>query len=71
MKALPAIVWLELSSIFIDKNRLNELQKEIEIRKHEAKQSLYEMFRTIKINLNSSQQLIIELHRLGIPVENT
>ena len=71
MKALPAIVWLELSGIFVDKNRLKELQKQIDIKRHEAKQSLYEMSGTSKINLNSSQQLIIELHRLGIPVENT
>ena len=71
MKALPAIVWLELSGIFVDRNRLNELQKEIEIRKHEAKQSLYEMLGTSKINLNSTHQLMIELNRLGIPVENT
>ncbi len=71
MKALPAIVWLELSGIFVDKNRLNELQKQIEIRKHEAKQSLYEMLGTSKINLNSIQQLVIELNRLGIPVKNT
>ena len=71
MKALPAIVWLELSGIFVDKNRLNELQKQIDIKKHEAKQSLYEMLGTSKINLNSTQQLIIELNRLGIPVENT
>lgn len=71
MKALPAIVWLELSGIFVDRNRLNELQKEIEIRKDEAKQSLYELLGTSKINLNSTRQLMIELNRLGIPVVNT
>ena len=71
MKALPAIIWLELSGIFVDKNRFNELQREIDFKRHEAKQSLYEMFRTSKIKFNSTQQLIIELNRLGIPVENT
>jgi len=71
MKALPAIVWLELSGIYVDRERLNELQKEIDIRRREAKQSLYEMFRTSKINLNSTQQLTKELNRLGIPVGNT
>ena len=30
MKALPAIVWLELSGIYVDRERLNELQKEID-----------------------------------------
>ena len=71
MKALPAIVWLELSGIYVDRERLNELQKEIDTRRREAKQSLYEMLRTSKINLNSTQQLTKELNRLGIHVENT
>lgn len=71
MKALPAIVWLELSGIYVDRERLNELQKEIDTRRREAEQSLYEMFRTSKINLNSTQQLTKELNRLGIPVKNT
>lgn len=71
MKALPAIVWLELSGIFVDQVRLNELQKEIDTRRRKAKQCLYEMFRTSKINLNSTQQLKKELNRLGILVENT
>lgn len=71
MKALPAIVWLELSGIYVDRERLNELQKEIDTRRREAEQSLYEMFRTSKINLNSTQQLTKELNRLGVPVKNT
>lgn len=71
MKALPAIVWLELSGIYVDRDRLNELQKEIDARRRKAEQSLYEMFRTSKINLNSTQQLTKELNRLGIPVKNT
>jgi DNA polymerase I len=71
MKALPAIVWLELSGIYVDRERLNELQKEIDTRRREAKQSLYEMLITSKVNLNSTQQLTKELNRLGIHVENT
>src|SRR5450759_3350869 len=71
MLALPAIVWLELSGIYVDRERLNELQNEIDNRRRKAKQSLYEMLRTSKINLNSAQQLTKELNRLGIPVENT
>jgi DNA polymerase I len=71
MKALPAIVWLELSGIFVDLEKLNKLKKEIYIKKHEAEQSLYEMLRTSKINLNSTQQLTLELNQIGIPVENT
>ncbi|AKB75784.1 DNA polymerase I [Methanosarcina lacustris Z-7289] len=71
MKALPAIVWLELSGIFVDLERLNEIQKEIEAKRSKAEQSLYETFGTSKINLNSPQQLKKELNRLGIPVEST
>jgi DNA polymerase I-like protein with 3'-5' exonuclease and polymerase domains len=71
MKALPPIFWLELSGLFVDKNRLNELHKEIDIKRQEAKQSLYTMFGTSKVNFNSIQQLITELNRLGIPVKNT
>jgi len=71
MRALPAIVWLELSGISVDQSRLNELKKEIEIKKREAKQSLYEMLGTSKINLNSTQQLKKTLNQLNIHVENT
>lgn len=71
MKALPAMVWLELSGMHVDTRRLNELEKTIETRRREAEQCLYEMLGTSKINLNSTQQLTKELNRLGVPVENT
>ena len=71
MKALPTIVWLELSGIFVDLEKLNKLKKEIYTQKYEAEQSLYEMLRTSKINLNSPQQVTLELNQLGIPIENT
>jgi DNA polymerase I len=71
MKALPAIVWLELSGISVDPERLNELEREISFRRSEAEQSLYKMFGNCTINLNSPQQLRKELNRLGIPVEST
>lgn len=71
MKALPAMVWLELSGVSVDQGRLNELKTEIDTRRRGAKQKLYEMLGTSKINLNSTQQLKKELNRLGVPVENT
>lgn len=71
MKALPAIVWLELSGIYVDQERLKELQKEIELKRREAEQSLYQMLRTSKINLNSTQQVTKALNQLGILVQNT
>ena len=71
MRALPAIVWLELSGISVDRTRLNELKEEIEKRKKEAELTLYQSLGTSKINLNSTQQLTKELNRLGIPVKST
>jgi DNA polymerase-1 len=69
IKALPAIVWLELSGISVDRDRINELHTEIEVRKREAERILYGVFG--EINLNSTQQLKRELNLLGIPVTST
>lgn len=71
MKTLPAIVWLEMSGINVDLERLNEIQTEIDARRSKAEWSLYELLGNSEINLNSPQQLKKELNRLGIPVEST
>ena len=42
MKALPAMVWLELSGMPVDTGRLNELEKIIDTRRREAEQCLYD-----------------------------
>ncbi|HWR25994.1 MAG TPA: DNA polymerase [Methanosarcina sp.] len=71
MKALPAIIWLELSGICVDTHRLSELQALIKIRKSEAEEKLYKAFGTTEINLNSTKQLKTVLNSIGIPVKNT
>lgn len=71
MKALPAIVWLELSGISIDQSKLSNFQILINNKRLAAKQTLYETLHTSKINLNSTQQLKKALNQFEIPVENT
>ena len=69
MKALPAIVWLELSGISLDLNKLEILKKRVQERKDVSQAKLHEMFGDI--NLNSTQQLRKALNDIGIAVENT
>jgi DNA polymerase I-like protein with 3'-5' exonuclease and polymerase domains len=71
MKAIPAIVWLELSGISVDLNKLEELRQKVQERKDAAEAQIYEMLGTRDINLNSTQQLKPALNNIGIPVENT
>jgi DNA polymerase I-like protein with 3'-5' exonuclease and polymerase domains len=71
MKAIPAIVWLELSCISVDLNKLEELRQKVQERKDAAEAQIYEMLGTRDINLNSTQQLKQALNNIGIPVENT
>jgi DNA polymerase I-like protein with 3'-5' exonuclease and polymerase domains len=71
MKALPAIVWLELSGIPVDEQKLTILRVEVEAKRLLAKQKLYEIFGTSEINLNSTKQLKEALNKIGIPVEST
>jgi DNA polymerase-1 len=69
MRALPAIVWLELSGIYVDQSKLNTLRVEVEAKKQQAKTESYKIFGTI--NLNSTQQLKKAFNKIGIPVEST
>jgi len=84
MRALPAMVWLELSGISVDRGRLNEFQKELSAKKLEAEVYLQKELVTYKtqqqldgtfvsedLNLNSTQQLTKKLNQIGVPVENT
>jgi DNA polymerase-1 len=71
MKALPAIVWLELSGIHVDKDKLNSLKAMVEAKKFNAEEELYRIFGTKTINLNSTQQLKAALNNIGILVEDT
>ncbi len=71
MRALPAIVWLELSGIHVDIDKLNTLMIKVEDKKYAAEAELYRLFNKSDINLNSSKQLKEAFHKLDIPVENT
>jgi ribonuclease D len=53
MKAIPAIVWLELSGISVDLNKLEELRQKVQERKDAAEAQIYEMLGTRDINLNT------------------
>ena len=70
MKAIPAVVWLELSGMNIDLQKVTEIKKKLLRRKLNSQNILYKKFGSSKINLNSSQQLIKALNRLGLPVQD-
>jgi DNA polymerase I len=71
MKAIPAVVWLELSGIYVDQCKLDALWKEVEAQKQQAENELHEIFGTNSINLNSTQQLKETLNKMDIPVLST
>jgi len=71
MKALPAIVWLELSGIAVDTSKLENFRATAQGRRETARIKLLEMLGVEDINLRSTQQLKKELNNIGIPVENT
>jgi DNA polymerase-1 len=71
MKALPAMVWLELSGIYVDQHKLIALRVEVEAKRHQAEQELFKVFGTNEINLNSTKQLKEALNKIGIPVTCT
>lgn len=86
MKALPAVVWLELSGMNIDTAKVAEIKTKLETQKAEAQKKLYEAFKiksktnqmsldgtpaTTQINLNSTQQLVKALNSIGINAKTT
>lgn len=70
MKAIPAMVWLYLSGISFDANRLAELRVQVLKRKTLAQAILYKAFNTSKINFGSPLQLKKALASIGIIVED-
>ena len=71
MKAIPAVVWLELSGINIDVEKLTEIKKKLEDQRNEAAEKLRKEFHPYAVNLNSPKQLKEALNRAGINVEGT
>lgn len=71
MRALPAVVWLELSGINIDTAKVFEIKVKLEEQRDRAAQLLEREFKPYEVNLNSSKQLKEALNRAGIPVKST
>lgn len=71
MKAIPAVVWLELSGINIDVEKVTEIKKKLEEQKNKAEETLKKEFKPYEVNLNSPKQLKEALNRAGIAVKNT
>jgi DNA polymerase I len=55
MAMIPVTIWLELSGMHYDPKKLEEITAELERLEKDMRYSLYEVFRTSKINLNSSR----------------
>ncbi|WP_292387840.1 DNA polymerase [Methanosarcina sp. UBA5] len=71
MKAIPAMVWLELSGIKVDLEKLEPLKQNALQIKHEVESTIYHLLGDSSINLNSPSQLKKALNNAGIPVEGT
>jgi len=71
MKAIPAVVWLELSGINVDMLRIADIHSKLTEQRAENIQSLSKAFSPNKVNINSPKQLKQALNRIGIPVTGT
>jgi DNA polymerase I-like protein with 3'-5' exonuclease and polymerase domains len=71
MRALPAVVWLELSGMPIDLNKANEIKAKLVEQRENSLQILEKEFKPYTVNLNSPKQLKEALNRLQIPVTKT
>ena len=70
MDCLSVMVWLELSGLYLDVNRLKELEKELYKTRANALKAVFDIIGH-EINLNSPKQVKKALNDLNIPVENT
>lgn len=71
MKCIPALVWLELSGIKVDENKLEQLKQAAATVKQEAESKAVYLLKSPEINLNSSGQLKGALQNVGVIVEST
>lgn len=70
MKAIPAMVWLYLSGISFDADKLEALKVDLLIKKRKSEATLLRAFGTSKVNFASPMQLKKALAGIGIDVEN-
>lgn len=68
MNMIPATIWLELSGMHYDPKKLDEITAELERLEKNMRYDLYAIFRTSKINLNSSKDMVKQFNKEGIPV---
>ncbi len=71
MKAIPAVVWLELSGMPIDLDKVAEIKIQLDKQKNNSENKLKELLGDSEINLNSPKQLLEALHTNGIQAQNT
>ena len=71
MRAIPALVWLELSGINVDLEKLELFRINAEKTRDAARKTLFEILGTSTINLNSPIQLIEALNAVGLSVTST
>jgi DNA polymerase I len=69
MDCLPVMVWLELSGLFLNIDKLHELEAEYFKIRAEALKNVFEVIGH-DINMNSPKQVKEALNKLGIPAEN-
>ena len=70
MRCIPAMVWLELSGISFDAEKLESLKVNLLERKAQAQSKLYKAFGTSKLNFSSPFQIRRALKSIGIIVED-
>jgi DNA polymerase-1 len=68
MKVIPSTIWLELSGMHYDQEKLEEITSELMGLEKDIRYSLYEDLGTSKINLNSSKDMVKQFNKKGIPV---
>lgn len=71
MKAIPAVVWLELSGINIDLDKVNQINNQLVEQREKYAKFLSNAFMPYNVKLNSPKKLKEELNRLEIPVTKT
>jgi len=68
MAMVPVMVWLELSGMHYSPEKLGEITAELERLEKNMRYDLYAVFRTSKINLSSSPDMVKQFNKEGIPV---
>ncbi len=84
IKCIPAVIWLELSGLPIDLEKLNKLKIETEAKILEVETKINQIFldnnykrntlfgvEPIEVNLNSPKELLVALNSIRIPVTST